>query len=131
VAALSQYLMRDDEPNAVAGERYGGFESGLRTAQGRQKLAYEAYPVPLAAVRGRTRIVLWGRVRPTRRATTVTIQFRDEGQRRWRTLKRDRTDRRGLWTTTTALRRDREFRSRWTGPGGVRQTGTPTRSYRP
>ncbi len=131
VAALSQYLMRDDEPGAVAGERYGGFETGLRTAQGRQKLAYEAYPVPLAAVRGRTRIVLWGRVRPARRATTVTIHFRDEGQRRWRTLKRDRTDRRGLWTTTTALRRDREFRVRWTGPGGVRQTGTPTRSYRP
>jgi hypothetical protein len=129
VVAFSQYLMRDDEPDAVPGQEYGGFESGLRTARGRQKLAYEAFPVPLAAVRGETRIVLWGRVRPARSATTVTIQFRDEGQRRWRTLKRDRTDRRGLWTTTTALRPDRRFRARWRAPDGRRFTGTTIRSY--
>jgi len=129
VASHAQYLMRDDDPDAVAGERYGGFESGLRTAQGRRKLAYDAFPVPLAALRGSTRIELWGRVRPTRRATTVTIQFRDPGDRRWHTLKRDRTDRRGLWTTTTALRPERRFRARWTSPEGERYTGTPTRSY--
>jgi hypothetical protein len=130
VAALSQYLMRDDDPGVIPGREFGGFESGLRTAQGRQKLAYEAFPMPLAAVRGRTRIVLWGRVRPARAATRVTIQFRDEDQRRWRTLKRDRTDRRGLWTTTTALRPERRFRVRWRAPDGTRFTGTTTRSYR-
>jgi hypothetical protein len=129
VAAYSQYLMRDDDPRGAPDDEFGGFESGLRTAQGRQKLSYQAFPVPLAALRGATRIVLWGRVRPAGGPASVTIEFRDPGQRRWRVLKRDRTNRYGTWTTTTRLVRERRFRVRWSGPDGRRETGTTTRSY--
>jgi hypothetical protein len=63
-------------------------------------------------------------------ATRVSIEYRDRGSSRWRTLKRDRTNGRGYWTTTTGAVRDRRYRVRWTDPGGTRWTGPLTRSYR-
>ena len=47
VAAFSQYLMSDDPPRS-SGYRYGGFESGLRTADGKEKPAYKGFRLPLA-----------------------------------------------------------------------------------
>jgi hypothetical protein len=69
-------------------------------------------------------------VRPAGRATIVTIRYRNRGSSRWRTLERDRTDRRGYWSTTTRLLRDRRYRVAWTGPDGTRHEGPPTRTYR-
>ena len=64
VALFSQYLMSDDPPR-TSGYRYGGFESGLRTRDGKKKPAYQALP----RCRSRSRRygssdVLWGLVRP-------------------------------------------------------------------
>lgn len=132
VVRFSQYLMRDDDPVAgVSGSaRYGGFESGLRTAGGTAKRAYDAFPIPLVAELGRTRTTLWGLVRPATGKTTVSIDYRTAGASRWRFLKHDRTNGRGVWTTTTARRADRRYRIRWTAPGGHRHTGPLTRPHR-
>jgi hypothetical protein len=124
VRAFSQYLMRDDLPRAGGTHlRYSGFESGLRHSGGAAKLAYDGFRLPLVAERGR-RTRLWGLVRPARGATSVRIEYRNRGSARWRTLKRDRTDARGYWTTTTSARSGRAYRVRW---GAF--TGAPTRAY--
>ena len=47
VAAFSQYLLSDDPPRSD-GYKYGGFESGLRSADGKPKPAYEGFRLPLA-----------------------------------------------------------------------------------
>ncbi|MBI5104368.1 MAG: hypothetical protein HZB46_05165 [Solirubrobacterales bacterium] len=133
VVMFSQYLMRDDPPVAGAAtalQRYGGFESGLRHSDGDAKRAYDAFRLPLAAIRGRTRTTLWGLVRPATGATTVSIDYRAKGASRWRFLKRDRTDARGTWTTTTAQRDGRRYRVRWVAPDGTRHEGPLTRSHR-
>ena len=65
VAAFSQYLMRDDNPRpGSAYARYSGFESGLRGANGKAKLAYSAFRLPLVADAHGKRVSFWGYVRP-------------------------------------------------------------------
>ena len=66
VKSFSQYLLRDDQPRKARSrvERYGGFESGLRRADGRAKPSYDAFRLPLAAEAYGPSDVLWGRVRP-------------------------------------------------------------------
>lgn len=130
VVAFSQYLMRDSDPVRAGGETtHPGFETGLRTSSGEPKRALRAFPLPLVALRGRTRTTLWGLVRPAGGPTRVTIDYRNGHGARWRTLKHDTTDRDGIWTTTTSYRRDRRYRVRWTSPAGRRLVGSPTRSY--
>jgi hypothetical protein len=125
VRAFSQYLMRDDLPRPGRPYlRYGGFESGLRHSGGAAKLAYDGFRLPLVAERGR-RTHLWGLVRPASGPANVRIEYRNRGSSTWRTLKRDRTDSRGYWATTTSYRSGRAYRVRW---GTF--TGPPTRAYR-
>jgi hypothetical protein len=134
VSAFSQYLMRDDHPIAGASspmERYGGFESGLRLSWGRAKRAYSGFRIPLAALRaGLRRVRLWGLVRQAHGRTRVSIDYRNRGSRQWRLLKRDRTGRRGAWTTTTRYRKGRSYRVRWVAKDGTRYTGPRTRVHR-
>ena len=126
VRAFSQYLMRDDLPRAGrAYLRYGGFESGLRHSGGEAKLAYDGFRLPLVAERGRAHPPLGARApgataRPRCGSSTATA-----APRRWRTLKRDRTDSRGYWATTTSYRSGRSYRVRWEA-----FTGPRTRAYR-
>ena len=73
--------MRDDLPRRGR-NRYGGFESGLRRSNGRKKLAYRAFRLPLVArPAGRRRVRLWGHVRPHDGRERVEIQYRT---RRWK-----------------------------------------------
>jgi len=132
VVAFSQYLMRDDfpRPGGTPHLRYGGFESGLRHSDGRKKVAYDAFPIPLAAIEGRTKTTLWGVVRPASGATTVTIEYRNRGSSRWRRLKAKRTNSLGGWETTTSKRSGREYRVVWTAPDGRRLEGPRTRVHR-
>jgi hypothetical protein len=68
VTILIQFLVRD-EPSL------GGWQSGLFTAGGTAKLAYHAFPLPLAQVaRHGSRVVLWGQVRPGSGARVYRIQ---------------------------------------------------------
>lgn len=134
VVSVSQYLMRDSDPVVAAGSgvaRHPGFETGLRTSAGDPKRALRGFRLPLVAQRGRWQTRLWGMVRGVAGATSVNIEYRNSHGGRWRTLKQDRTNRHGIWTTTTALRRDRRYRVRWADRSSRMWFGSPTRSYPP
>ncbi len=123
---FSQYLLRDDLPvkGVTRGQRYGGFESGLRFSDGRAKLSLRAFPVPLAALRSRGRVSLWGLARPAHGATTVTIDIGARG-RPLHEYRRVRTDAQGYFTRSVPLVPGRRYRLRWEG-----HTGSPTRVYK-
>ena len=128
VAAFSQYLMRDDEPRPGPSlERYSGFESGLRLADGRKKPSYEGFRLPLVVARSGSRVSLWGLVRPAAGATTVRIEIRSGG--RWRALLSKATDGRGYWTARSRYRSGARWRVVWTAPDGATFTGPATRAY--
>lgn len=122
VRIFSQYLMRDDD---ARGGTYGGFESGLRYASGTAKPSYDGFRLPLVATRGTRSTTLWGMVRPATGATTVTVEYRNGSKGAWRRLKTDRTNTRGVWSTSTSAKASRQYRVRWDG-----LVGPPTRSYR-
>jgi hypothetical protein len=125
VRVFSQYLMRDDAPRpGPRRQRYSGFESGLRHSDGTPKRAYEGYRLALVAKRGTSRVFLWGVVRPHHGRDGLTIQYRGRHGNRWRTLKRDRTNARGTWSTTTPYVAGRRYRVAWRG-----HHGPPTRVY--
>jgi hypothetical protein len=128
VALFSQYLMRDDLPRE-RGYRFGGFESGLRRADGRPKPAYRAFPNPLAVERyGRTD-VLWGLIRPQRTATEVTIERRLARNRKWRRLRTLTTTATGVYGLRAPHRRGQRYRVRWTSESGRVYVGPPMAAY--
>jgi hypothetical protein len=128
VKAFSQYLLRDDAPrtNGPKSDRYGGFESGLRFADGRAKMSLKAFPVPLAALRRGSRVTLWGLARLAGARTKVTVL---SGVKTFRTYKTYTTDAHGYFTKTVPYVKGRQYRLRWTSPQGKVYTGTPIRVY--
>lgn len=123
VKAFSQYLMRDDHKRK---DGYSGFESGLRTASGKKKPAYNAFMLPLVATRYGSNDVLWGRVRPATGPTQVVIEHK-VGKRRWTRLTALQTG--GVYGFRTEHRRKHRYRVKWTRPDGVTVTGPPIRAY--
>jgi hypothetical protein len=114
VRAFSQYLMMDDLPRKGRPYvKYSGFESGLRHSDGDPKKAYAGFRLPLVAEKWRRKVHLWGLVRPAKGRTTVEIQYRNRGSRKWRTLRHKRTNSRGYWTANTRKRRGRSYRVVW------------------
>ena len=128
VALFSQYLMTDDAPRT--GEyRYGGFESGLRRSNGRPKPAYRAFPNPLAVENYGRRDVLWGLIRPQRRATRVTVEVRRRPGARWRRLRTLTTTSTGVFGLSATHRDRQQYRVRWTADSGRRFTGPAIAAY--
>jgi hypothetical protein len=123
VRAISQYLMRDDAPGSGP-SRFGGFESGLRFHDGRKKVAYRGFRLPLVARLTGRRVRLWGHVRPHDGRERVTIEYRRRGGK-WRRLKRASTGGSGYLSTGTRYVRGRAYRLRWS-----RFVGAPTRPIR-
>lgn len=133
VVSFSQYLMRDSAPAAAgaSGARHPGFETGLRTSSGDRKRAHRGFPLPLVALRERRQTRLWGFVRLVDGVTRVKIEYRNGNSGSWRTLKRARTGRHGIWSTRTSWRHDRRYRVRWTDAATNRVwVGSPTRVYK-
>jgi hypothetical protein len=133
VAAFSQYLLTDDEPREGVAEtaRYSGFESGLRTADGKAKPSLDGFRLPLVAkVASGGKVTLWGIVRPAQGATTVTVQQHEVG-RSWKTLATVSTNSRGTWTRRASRGgAKREWRVRWTAADGKQYTGPATRALK-
>ena len=131
VVSFAQYLMRDSAAvvAASAAARHPGFETGLRTSAGEPKRALRGFRLPLVALRGRQQTTLWGFVRDAGGVARVRIEYRNGNTGTWRTLKHDRTNRHGVWSTKTSWRRDRRYRVRWTDAAGRVWVGSPTRSY--
>jgi hypothetical protein len=130
VVAFSQYLLRDDRP--IAGKRgaarYGGFESGLRTANGKDKIALAGFRLPVVARRSGSSVALWGLVRPARAATTVRLE-RSVSGRAFRAVANVRTSSTGAWTRRVGFARGLRFRVRWTSPSGQQLTSPAVRVF--
>jgi hypothetical protein len=133
VASFSQYLLSDDEPRKGVSrlQRYAGFESGLRTATGRDKPALDGFRLPLVVRRhGAGKVALWGLARPAGTRTRVVVQQHDKGHVR-KDLATVTTDVRGYWTRRAGRGpRTREWRVTWTAPDGTTYTGAPTRALK-
>ena len=133
VRAFSQYLMRDDQPRKGSkAVRYSGFESGLRHSNGKEKLSYKGFRLPLVADRTSSRrVTLWGLVRPTTASTTVALQYRGSGKdTKWRDLTTRSTNARGYFSLRTGYTAGRAYRVRWTAADGTTYSGPRTRAYR-
>lgn len=117
---FSQYLLRDDDHLSKGPRisRYPGFESGLRFANGKPKLALKSFAVPLVALRRGSGVSLWGLARPAQRRVTVTILANN------RKYKRIRTDSRGYFRKQVPFVKGRSYRLRWGG-----RTSAPVRVY--
>jgi hypothetical protein len=127
VASFSQYLLRDDPPTGP--DQFGGFESGLRLADGRAKPSLDGWRLPLSVHREGSKVSIWGRVRPTTVPTTAELQIAQGTKGEWRTLQTVQTDDKGSFTARGSFRQGRRWRLRWTAPGGVVRTGAPIRAY--
>jgi hypothetical protein len=127
VRSFSQYLLTDDNADGLGG--FGGFESGLRFADGRvKKPGYDGFRMPLAAVRTAKGVSLWGRVRPATAPTTVDVLYADKGKS-FRKLRSKTTDRAGVWQLRAGWRKGRRWRARWTAADGTVNMGPPIRAY--
>lgn len=117
---FSQYLLRDDDHlnKGPRISRYPGFESGLRFANGKPKLALKSFALPLVALRSGSGVSLWGQARPARRRVTVTILANN------RRYVRIRTDSRGYFRKQVRFVKGRSYRLRWNG-----RTSAPVRVY--
>ena len=122
VVAFSQYLLRDSDPTGR--KQYGGFESGLRFADGRPKPSLAAFRLPLAVKRTGSKVSIWGLVRPANGVTTVTITYNDRGRSGFRKLRTVRTNSRGYFTVRSNYRKGRRWNLTWEG-----HSGSPVGSY--
>jgi hypothetical protein len=122
VVAFSQYLLRDSDPTGK--NEYGGFESGLRFADGRPKPSLAAFRLPLAVKRSGSKVSIWGLVRPATGSTTATITYADRGSSRFKTLRTVTTDARGYFTVGSTYRKGRRWNLTWEG-----FSGSPVESY--
>jgi hypothetical protein len=129
VLAFSQYLMRDDAPRKGVPrmQRYPGFETGLRFHDGRAKPSYRGIAVPLAVKAYGRSDAIWGRVRPARGVTDVTLEHRTG--KRWRRLTATQTNAQGVFGLRSGHRKGQRYRVRWTRPDGTTLIGPPIRAY--
>jgi hypothetical protein len=122
VVAFSQYLLSDSDPTGP--NRYGGFESGLRFADGKPKPSLPAFRLPLAVRRDGSKVSIWGLVRPATAPTTATITYADRGSARFKTLRSVTTNARGYFTVSSTWRKGRRWNITWEG-----FSGSPVESY--
>jgi hypothetical protein len=125
VASFSQYLLRDDTPK---GRSHVAFQTGLEYANGRAKPLFASFPVPLVVTRSGHGYALWGLVRPAGQATTLTVEARRRGSRRWGALAQVHTNSRGYWTLRSGVQAS-AWRVRWTSPSGTVYKGPAIRAY--
>jgi len=122
VAAFSQYLLRDSD--ATAPGVFGGFESGLRFANGMPKPSLAAFRLPLAVRRTGRKASIWGLVRPAKGVTTATVTYADKGSSTFKRLRTVQTNSRGYFQFSASWRSGRRWNLTWQG-----QTSSPVGSY--
>jgi hypothetical protein len=127
IHSFAQYLMFDDPPNWVPGQRYGGFESGLRAWNGPAKPSLASFRLPLVVRRTGARVSLWGLVRPSTGKTEAKVQVLDGGLRR--DLRTVHTDAAGIFRFGSTFKQGRLWRLAWRDPKGVDYHGPWTPSH--
>src|SRR3954453_19952045 len=129
VKSFSQYLLSDDPPRPGPRiSRYSGFETGLRDSNGKAKPAYDAFRLPLVVTDYGRSDVIWGRVRPYRRQTTVLLRIAAFGKA-WRDYRTVRTNSAGVYGLKVPHVRGRRFRAVWPAPAGAIFRAPPIRAY--
>ena len=130
VKSFSQYLLGDDRPRKARSrvERYGGFESGLRRANGKKKPSYAAFRLPLAVEAYGPSDVLWGLVRPLAARTQVTILASRRKGKPFRPLRTVQTNSRGVFGLRAKHHDKQRYRVQWTAPDGKVWRGPPIRA---
>jgi hypothetical protein len=132
VAAFSQYLLMDDPLGGKPGSSVNGgtigFQTGLEYLDGKPKPLYYAWPVPLTVSKSGHGFSLWGLVRPTTRATKVTVLVQRKGSSKYRTLKTVTTNSLGYWTLHSSTQ-GAHWRVRWISPTHVKYEGPPISAH--
>jgi len=130
VKSFSQYLLGDDKPRKARSrvERYGGFESGLRRANGKNKPSFAAFRLPLAAETYGPSDVLWGRVRPSPAKTQVVILAQRRKGKKFKKLRTIQTNSRGVFGLRARHHDKQRYRVQWTAPDGKVWRGPPIRA---
>jgi hypothetical protein len=129
VASFTQFLLVDDGPR----DRYppsdprhwGSFQSGLVSLDGRPKVAYSTWPLPIHAERRGNGVLVFGGLRPA--AAGVRLRARLERLRggRWRTIRTLETrNRRGYVTARVRLGAAARLRLVWSDPSGGPERAT-------
>jgi hypothetical protein len=111
VKGIAQYLLRDDIGN-------GGFQSGLKFADGRVKPAYGAYRFPIWVIRRGVSVTVFGQVRHAREgaAGVVRVQVRLPGKD-WATYRTVKPNRKGFVLSRLWSKRG-SWRLVWEPDGG-------------
>jgi hypothetical protein len=127
IVSFSQYLMRDDvcvsRPGAAAnGLGCTGFQTGLELANGTPKPLYNGFRLPLVVTHTHGGYSLWGLVRPTKKATSVTVFVQRRGSSRYSKLASVHTNSLGYWTLKSS-RPGKRWSVHWLAPGGVTYEG--------
>ena len=132
IKSFSQYLLTDDNPIEGVPKiaRYGGFESGLRTASGKKKPSLDGFRLAMVAKGTGSKTTLWGLVRPATAKTTATIEQRSGSKGAFKKLATVTTNGLGYFTKRVANPKGRQWRLVWTAPDGTVYRGTPTRAYK-
>ena len=123
VAVHGNFLLRDDEPRSLypagSGDYWATWQSGLLTADGVEKPAYDAFRLPLVAprrVRAGEPLRLWGVVRPAEAGTPadVVVPRRDGG--RWEDVLSLTVPDASAFTATVSDPRPGHYRFQWRPP---------------
>jgi hypothetical protein len=128
VRSVSQFLLYDSAPNATVPKAsldyWDTFQTGLLYLNGRQKPAYNAYRLPIwipsTRVQPRTRMFVWGEIRPGPHAVVqqAQVQWRAAGGK-WTSMATVRfRQAEGYFTTRVRPPGTGAVRIAWRSPGG-------------
>jgi hypothetical protein len=115
VKLLTQYEWRDEPVRrGSTGDRYAGWQSGLRLRDDRPKPALRTFANPFFIDRkpGSRRVRLWGQVRPGI-THDITVQRRRAGSTRWTNVRVVATNGDGYWTLNQTVSVTTDHRFRW------------------
>ena len=116
IVAWSQYPFTDDPVASSGTNRHGGFQSGIKTENGRPKVGvYDAFRFPFfVSKRGASRVEIFGGVRPGGEGAAVTIESRI-GNGKWRRLATLNAGPQGYFTRSFrgSDAATRQYRFRW------------------
>ncbi len=121
IRSYGQYLLQDDKGNAQI-----NFQSGLRDSNGREKASYNAFGIALVAQRPnpkKTKVTIWGHVRPNGGSYSVTVKANGS------TLRTIGTNAAGYFQFRTNFRKGRRYSASTRLADGTELIGPSVRVY--
>ena len=116
VVGWSQYPFTDDSIPDTGEDRFGGFQSGIKTENGRKKAGvYDAFRLPFhVRLLSASKVEVFGGVRPAGKGAAVTVESR-LGKGKWKRLASLKTGAQGYFDRNfkVAGAAQRQFRFRW------------------